>query len=321
MKLGEIYKTVTDFGMKMDPRPADKLKKELLRAKKEYDGLDSGQKKFYDKERLIHPYSDTRMLFGDKETEVKTMLVGVDMEVGEVLLADRLREKGEKIDLVFAHHPEGIALAGFFNVMYMQIDILNNLGVPINIAESLMSERISEVERRVLPANHMRAVDAARLLGIPFMTCHTPADNCVVTYLQDIMDKKKPETLGDIIDILMKVPEYAESAKQNCPPKITRGTSLSKAGKVFVDMTGGTEGHKNIFSKLSQAGVSTLVCMHLSEDHFKKAKEEHMNVIIAGHIASDNIGLNIMLDHLETRAKIKILPCSGFRRFSRKGRV
>ena len=219
---------------------------------------------------------------------------------------------------MLAHHPEGRALAGFFNVMYMQIDILNKVGVPINIAESLMLDRIKEVERKVLPANHMRSVDAARLLQISFMTCHTPADNCVASYLQGLMDKKKPETLGDAMDILYDIPEYKESAKQSCPPMIIRGSSSSKAGKVFVDMTGGTEGSKNIFSKLSQAGVSTILAMHLSEEHFKKAKEEYMNVIIAGHIASDNVGLNLMLDELERKSKFKLLTCSGFRRFSRR---
>ena len=317
MKLGDIYKNAVDIGIKMDPRGKDKVKKELLRTKKEYDGLNAKNKEFYDKERLVHPYSDTRILLGKKETEVKTMLVGIDIEVGEVLLADKLREKGQKVDLLLSHHPEGMALAGFFNVMYMQIDILNRIGVPVNIAESLMSERIKEVERKVLPSNHMRSVDAARYFNLAFMTCHTPADNCVANYLQGLIDKKKPDTLGEVIDILMTIPEYREAAKQNAPPKIIRGTASNKAGKIFVDMTGGTEGSKNIFSRLSQAGVSTLVAMHLSEEHFKKAKEEHMNVIIAGHIASDNVGLNILLDSLEKKGKFKILPCSGFRRFSR----
>ena len=97
--------------------------------------LSKKQKEFYDQERLVHPYSDTRILFGKKDTEVKTILVGIDIEVGEMLLAERLKQKGEKIDLLLAHHPEGMALAGFFNVMYMQIDILNRLGIPVNIAE------------------------------------------------------------------------------------------------------------------------------------------------------------------------------------------
>ncbi|MFC1667260.1 NGG1p interacting factor NIF3 [Candidatus Omnitrophota bacterium] len=318
MKLVDFYKTIVSFGIKMDPRGKEEVRKELLRAKKEYDKLTKSDKGLYDKERLAHPYSDTRILFGKKDANIKTILAGIDIEVGEVLLADKLKEKGEKIDLLLAHHPEGIALAGFFNVMYMQTDILNRIGVPINIAESLMSERIKEVERKVSPVNHMRSVDAARLLDIAFMTCHTPSDNCVASYLQNLMDKKKPETLGDIMDILKDIPEYRESAKHNSPPKIIRGNSSSKTGKVFVDMTGGTEGSKNIFSKLSQAGVSTLICMHLSEEHFKKASEEHMNVIVAGHIASDNVGLNLMLDEIEKKGKLNILTCSGFRRISRK---
>ena len=317
MKLIDIYKTVVSFGMKMDPRGKDRVKKDLLRAKKEYDSLDKKDKEFYDDENLVNPYNDTRILFGKKDSQVKTILVGIDIEVGEVVLADRLRENGKKIDLLLSHHPEGAALAGFFNVMYMQVDILNRIGIPVNIAESLMSERIKEVERKVSPVNHMRAVDAARSLEIAFMTCHTPSDNCVTAYLQNLIDKKKPEVLGDIIDILRDIPEYKESAKQNSPPKIIRGTSSSKTGRVFVDMTGGTEGSRKIFKKLSQAGVSTLVSMHLSEEHFKKAQEEHMNVIIAGHIASDNLGLNLMLDELKKKAKFNILSCSGFRCFPR----
>ena len=318
MKLIDIYRSAVLFGMEQDPRGKDIVKKELLRAKSEFEKLSAKDKEFYDQERINNPYSDTRILAGQEDSEIKTIMVGVDIEVGEIVLVDRLKEKGEKIDLVMTHHPEGLALAGFFNVMYMQVDILNKIGVPINVAESLMHERIKEVERRVMPANHTRAVDAAKLLDINLMSCHTPADNCVASYLQDLMNKKKPNTLKDIVDILRDIPEYSAAAKENAGPKITRGDGSSKAGKIFVDMTGGTEGSKDIFKKLSEAGVSTLVCMHLSEDHFKKAQEEHMNVVIAGHIASDNVGLNIMLDELEKKGKFKILACSGFKRFSRK---
>jgi len=318
VKLIDIYRSVVLFGTERDPRGREGVKKELLRAKNEYEKLSAKDKEFYDKARLDNPYSDTRILNGKEDSEIKTILVGIDIEVGEIVLADRLREKGEKIDLAMTHHPEGLALAGFFNVMYMQVDILNKIGVPVNVAESLMHERIQEVERKVMPANHARAVDAAKLLDINFMSCHTPADNCVAAYLQDLMDKKKPNTLGDIVDILKDIPEYNAAAKQNAGPKITKGDNLRKAGKVFVDMTGGTEGSKDIFKKLSEAGVSTIVCMHLSEEHFKKAQEEHMNVVIAGHIASDNIGLNIILDGLEKKGKFNILTCSGFKRFPRK---
>ena len=63
-------------------------------------------------------------------------------------------------------------------------------------------------------------------------------------------------------------------------------------------MTGGTSGSKNIYEKLSQAGIGTIVGMHISEEHRKKAEENHVNVVIAGHISSDNLGLNLILDEL-----------------------
>ncbi len=49
MKLGDIYKRVVDFGMQMDPRGKNGVKKELLRAKKEYDNLPKREKEFYDR--------------------------------------------------------------------------------------------------------------------------------------------------------------------------------------------------------------------------------------------------------------------------------
>ncbi|MBI3991220.1 MAG: NGG1p interacting factor NIF3, partial [Candidatus Omnitrophica bacterium] len=238
--------------------------------------------------------------------------------VGEVLLADRLRQKGKKLDMIITHHPEGRALANFYEVMHMQADILSKVGVPINVAEGLLSERIQEVARRVMPINHTRAVDAAKLLDIPFMTCHTPADNHVATFLQAEMDRKKPDTVGDVVKLLKGMPEYQEATRENSAPRIVRGNSERRAGKVFVEMTGGTEGAKEIFQKLSVAGVGTIVCMHLSEEHLKNVEKEQINVVIAGHISSDNLGLNLLLDELEKKEKFEIIPCSGFRRFSRR---
>ena len=40
--------------------------------------------------------------------------------MAEVLLADRLEEKGKKIDLIMAHHPEGKAMAGRYDVMVIK---------------------------------------------------------------------------------------------------------------------------------------------------------------------------------------------------------
>lgn len=317
MLLRKIYETVVAKGMEKDPRGKEAVKKTLEKRVKTYENMKEDEKEFFDTESLANPYADTRILNGTGDEDIKTALVGIDMEMAEILLADRLSSKGQKIDLVIAHHPEGKAYANFYEVMHMQADILNKFGVPINVAESLLEDRIKEVERKLSPVNHTRAVDIAKLLNILFLCVHTPADNMVASYLQQVFDEKKPDTLEDMMKILKEIPEYREAAKNNAGPKILLGSKDRRAGKIFVDMTGGTEGAKDIFENLVNSGVNTIVVMHLSEDHRKEAEKHHMNAVLAGHISSDNLGMNLMFDEIQKTDSLEVLPCSGYRRFKR----
>ena len=81
-------------------------------------------------------------------------------------------------------------------------------------------------------------------------------------------------------------------------------------------MNGGTEGAKEMYEKMSQAGIGTIVGMHMSEQHKTEAEKYHINVIIAGHISSDSLGLNLLLDKLGDKG-IDIVPCSGLIRIKR----
>lgn len=316
MKIEEIYCLAIKKGMENDPRGKKETEKILKKNQKVYKELKADEKKEFDPEKLRNPYADTRILYGEADREVKSILAGIDIEVGEILVADRLKENGQQIDMVLAHHPEGRALAGLYEVMSMQSEILELFGVPINVAEGIMTSRINEVKRGLLPLNHNRSVDAARIFDLPFMCVHTPADNMVTSFLQKLIDKKNPETVGDIIKTLKDIPEYAEAVKINAGPTIVVGDKDRKAGRVFIDMTGGTGGSDDAFAKLSQAGVGTIVGMHMGEKHRKKAEKNHINVIIAGHMASDSLGMNLMLDEF-IRAGINIITCSGLTRFAR----
>ena len=316
MKIKEIYNYVLEKGIEKDPRKRENVEEVLAREKKKFDEMKEEDKKDYDSEKLTNPYSDTRILCGDPEAEVKRLLVGVDIEVGEVLLADRLAEKGQPVDLIITHHPEGKALSRLHDVMHMQEDILARYGVPINVAEGIMSSRISEVKRGLMPINHNRAIDAAKILGIAMMSAHTVADNQVTAFLQEMFDQQEPRTLGDILKLLKDIPEYAEAARHGAGPDIVIGSRDRRAGKVLVDMTGGTGGSEKAYAKLSQAGVGTIVGMHISEKNRKEAEKYHINVVIAGHISSDSVGMNLLLDRLENKG-IEIIACSGIIRHKR----
>lgn len=317
MKLSELYKKAIETGIKNDPRGVEFIKQELDARKKDFESLKGREKELFDLESLKNPYSDSRILAGTGDEVVKTALVGIDIEVSEVLLADALNTKGRKIDLLIAHHPSGRAYANLHMVMQMQADILGRFGVPINVAEDLMEGRMREVQRRIMPVNHTRPVDAARLIGLPFVCLHTPADNMVATYLQRLCDDKKPYRISDLLDLLFEIPEYKEGAMNSAGPEILLGSKSRKVGKVFVDMTGGTEGSKEIFQSMAQSGINTILAMHLGEDHRKEAEKYHMNVVIAGHIASDNVGINLLLDEVCKTSALEIQTCSGYRRVSR----
>jgi len=325
LKLKDIYNAIVAEGIKNDPRGEKGANNFLEKVKKEYKVLSFANKKAFDTEKLTNPYSDSRILFGNPSKDIKTILVGIDMETPEILLADVLNKRGRKIDLILSHHPEGFALSALYDVMNIQLDILENVGVARKRVKKMMEERIGEVARKLHPGNVMRPVDAAALLGIPVMCAHTVADNCVSAYLDNIINKKKPESVQDVIDILSTKPEYQYSTNIGTGPCITLGKPSNKCGKVIFEMTGGTGGSKKIFPELVKAGVKTIIAMHMSEEHFKKAKKHSLNIIIAGHIASDSLGVNLLLDAIDPKKRLQIIPCSGFirvdRRFSAKAAV
>lgn len=316
MKLEEIYQSFITLGKAHDPRTAEEIDRQLAQEKACYDKMEADLKDYYDTERLTNPYADTRILVGKPSHKVKTLLCGIDVEAQDLLLADRLIEKGEKIDLVLAHHPEGKALLGLSDVMDLQEDVLMKQGVPIGLAQGMLSSRISEVKRAFLPYNVQRTINAAELLKLPFMCVHTPADNQVQWYLENLFAEQAPVTVQDVLELLRGIPEYQEAMRIGAGPILVTGEASRRTGKIMVDMTGGTSGSENAYEKLANAGVGTIVCMHMGEDHRKEAEKHHLNVIIAGHMASDSLGMNLLLDEI-ARQGVKILSFSGFHRVER----
>ncbi|MEK7447736.1 MAG: NGG1p interacting factor NIF3 [Patescibacteria group bacterium] len=317
MKLGEIYNLFVKRGIDADLRGRKEIEKRLKKTKEAYNKLDKKKKEEFDTEKMTNPFADTRILYGDSKKEVKTILAGIDMETPEILLADRLNEKGKKIDLVLAHHPEGRPYADLAEVMNINVDVLNRYGVPVNIAEGVSEARIGEVSRGVAPVNHNRPVDAAKILDIPFLCVHTPSDNMVFSFLEKLMAEKKPETVGEVIDVLKEVPEYKEAVKVGAGPRIFAGNSSKKAGKIAATgITGGMSIGPDAYEKMAQAGIGTVIEMHASEKDKKEAEKNHINIVVAGHISSDSIGMNLLLDEIEKKG-VKVIPVSGLIRVKR----
>src|SRR6056297_78180 len=313
MTIKQIYDLAVKMGIDSDLRGKQKVKKNLERLKKKYDKMDKDSQKEFDTEKLTNPFSDTRVLVDNNKKTVKKVLAGIDIGGPELMLADKMGD----VDLAISHHPHGKALADLHNVMSLQAEVLADFGVPINVGEALLKGRISEVGRSISGANHNRAVDMARYLGLDFMCVHTPADNLGAKFLDDIFKKKKCEFVEDVLNTLKEIPEYQEATKLKAGPTLFTGSPENSCGTVGVlEWTGGTSGSKEIFEKMSQAGVGTVVGMHMPEDHRKEAEKHHINVVIAGHMASDSLGMNLLLDELEKKG-VEVVPMSGLIRVKR----
>ncbi len=313
MTIQQIFELGIKLGVKNDPRGKVGVKRWLDLQKKKFDKISKEEKEFFDLERLTNPYADSRILFDNKKP-IKRMAAGIDINVGEIALLNTLEPK---VDLVMAHHPEGKALAALDEVMHLQADLMASYGVPINVAEGVMRERIEKVSRQISPSNHKQAVDAAKLVDLPMFCLHTPCDNLVFQFLQNLMDTKKPETVAEIVEILQKVPEYRLATLDKAGPRIFAGSPENRCGKIVAfDITGGTSGSKEVYPELVRASIGTVIGMHMNEENREEALKNHLNIVIAGHISSDSLGMNLYLDELEKEG-IEIIPISGLIRVKR----
>jgi len=313
MFVKDIHNLFIRMGMEADFRGRAGVQDFLDNKKQKFEKLSQQEKEDFDKDALENPYLDSGIYNIAENKEIKKVLVGIDISSAEILMAKELGD----IDLVIAHHPTGKGLAQLADVMGLQCDVLSYYGVPINISEGLMKERISEVARGVNASNHQRTVDAARLMKVNLMNSHTPADNSAAKFLRGLIEGQKIDRVSDLINILKGIPEYKEAMKIGVGPKIFVGAPDNHCGKIALsEITGGTEGSPKLYEKMAQAGIGTVVGMHISEEHKREAESAHINIVIAGHISSDSLGVNLLMDELEKQG-IEIVPCSGFTRVSR----
>ena len=221
---------------------------------------------------------------------IKNVLMGVDMDTPELLLAKELG-----YDCVVTHHPRNTN-PNMLDVMNTHILRLEKLGIPRNKSQKALAPKKEELGYLKHVANSRRSESAAKLLGMPYVSLHSPADIIGETVVQNFLDEKfsnKSETkVGDIVKALEGIAEYKNSVRK---PVIRVGSEDSYAGKIYVLMAGYTGPGAPVHKLYFEGGVGTLIVMHLPESSAKELDEHKTgNIIVAGHMSSDSIGMNII---------------------------
>jgi len=148
------------------------------------------------------------------------------------------------------------------------------------------------------------------------MCLHTAADNISGNLVREKLDAAMPERLEDLMKVLGEIEEYKEAISRGVGPRMFVGSPENRCGKILVNMTGGTDPSPKMYERLAHAGIGTIVEMHVAEDAKKEAEAAHLNVIVAGHMSSDSIGMNLILDELAKQG-VKTISCGGLFRIAR----
>ena len=170
--------------------------------------------------------------------EVRRDFVGIDVDLGELLLARPLG-----VDGIIAHHPIGSrARLGLPAVIEGHEAQMRVEGIPAEIAHDKMLERRRPVAHALHTTNYDRVVDAARQLNIPMMNIHLAADLIGRQYFMDFVGRVVnggATTVGSLIGELKTIQEMEASLVQ---PELWLGEAENPIGRGVVPMAAGTNG-------------------------------------------------------------------------------
>ena len=227
-------------------------------------------------------------------------IFGIDLDIGELLYA-----KGAGFDVAVAHHPVGgpAASVQFTDVMWRQVDQMLEEGIAEPVARAAVAQRVATVHRRRHIVNHDRVLDTALKIGLPLVNIHLPPDIVSRRFLQDLVVRgvRPDSTVGELLALLNAIPEMKRSLVK---PEVWIGDPDNLVGRATVAMAGGTNGGYPVFKTYFDAGVRTILAMHIDEGDFQRLRAEApagCNFVVTGHMPSDSIGINRLIWALEDR--------------------
>ncbi len=229
-----------------------------------------------------------------KGRKIKKVLVAIDVGTAELILARDL-----ECDAVIAHHPAGgSARIEGWKVFERHIDQLKEAGVPADVARQAIKSKLKVLELQHHPDNYDQTPSAAKKLRMPLVSIHSPCDEIGRKLIQrTLRGLIKDSTVKDAVSKIGQFPEFRKAVSNI---EVRLGLPKNKAGKIAISHAAYTNGGYEIAKTYFQNGVGTLSYIHIAEpDLTRLAGEPHGNLIVLGHIASDWLGINVLLKELE----------------------
>src|SRR6266702_5192729 len=222
---------------------------------------------------------------------LRKLLVSIDVSVGELLLAKNLGCDG-----VIAHHPAGgrAQLEGY-KVFLRHVEQMKTAGVPAEAAREAVKSKYRVLDIQHHPENYDQVPNAAKKLGLPLVTIHSPCDE-----IGRRMMVEATKGLGEratVHELVSRINAFPEFRNAETEIRVRLGSLKNKAGKVAISHACYTNSGFDVAKAYFEHGVNTLSYIHVSEPDLTRLAAEKMsrNLIVLGHIASDWLGINRLL--------------------------
>ncbi|HEV8594849.1 MAG TPA: hypothetical protein VGR51_04895 [Thermoplasmata archaeon] len=242
-------------------------------------------------------------------SSVRRAMFGIDGDVGTVLAAKSLG-----YDLLIVHHPlGGRASLGIVKVYARHADNLARAGVPRTAGLAAVRAMQEEHGPRVHALNYDHVPSLARELGMPLMSIHNPCDEIGRRIMDETLRKavKRTSKVSSAVAALNRLPEFARAETRI---EIRMGKPGNRLGRWVVLHGAGTNGGYHVARAAYANGIDTVVYIHVDPAHLKRLRDEFAakgkNLIVTGHVASDSLGINVLVRALRERG-LEVVCVSG----------
>ena len=318
MTIRDLYDFAVERALAMDPRGEAPIRTQMADLQRHYDGLTGTARAMFDVERLRNPFGDTRLLVGDPDTAVHRLICGINISGAEILLADRLRDCGQPVDLVVGHHtsPLGGGCGSREDIFLGQRAMLTEFGVPEHLADKLLRPAMTVVEQR---SSDYTVNQIATALGVPLMTIHGPADLYLYHEGYRVLREQQPRTVGDLVEISDSWPEVRWLLERGVATQVAVGDPKNPLGPTYCCFYGGWNPTPEVFEALCDAGCGTLWVVATSEALNEVARRRHASIVVTPHMPADNLGLNGLFDDaLDRFGDFAVVETSNYVRVDRR---
>ena len=254
----------------------------------------------------------------DTGRPIKRALSSINATTGDLLLA---RELG--CDAFLLHHPlGGSARRDFHHVFDRMIELMVSYGVPAKIATEAQANLRNRCRFNDHASDWDHLASAAELLDITLVNVHLPADELGRQVMVQAIESVAPDaTIADVAAALAEIPELGHSINEIL---LVPDDADRPAGRVAVMHAGGTNGGAEVAACIFEHAdpvVDTVIYIHLAGDaatqiRTRAASGERGSIIVTGHLASDAIGMNLLIHDLESNHGIEVIRHGGLRPFA-----